>query len=105
MRNLLLSIDDRGDNGRINNARHSGLWLDRRIRQLDEIQWGMFPFQSEAYVPLGTVTLQFPPYWFGSTAIMTTTTLVITAQSMTHFIQHQHAIICFPASFLRLIVL
>ena len=34
---------------------------------MDEIQWGTFPFQPEAYVSLGTVTLRFPPYWFGPT--------------------------------------
>ena len=88
MRDLLLGINNRRDNGRINDARHSGLWLDRRLRQMDEIQWGTLPFRSEAYVSLGTVTLQFPPYWFGSMAIMTTTTFIITARSMTHPIQH-----------------
>ena len=51
---------------------------------MDEIQWGMFPFQSEAYVPLGTVMLRFPPYWFRSTAIMTTTIFVIMARGMIH---------------------
>ena len=102
---LLLGIDDRGDNGRINNARHSGLWLSRRLRQLDEIQWGTFPFQSGAYVSLGTVMLWFPPYWSGSTAIMTTTISVITACIMTHLIWHQHAIICLLVSFLHLIIL
>ena len=72
---------------------------------MDEIQWGMFPFRSEAYVSLGTVMLQFPPYWFGSTAIMTTTTFIIMAHGMTHPFQHQHAIVHLFASFLRLIVL
>ena len=104
-RDLLLSIDNRGDNGRIDDTRHSGLWMDRRLRQLDEIQWGMFPFWPEAYVSLGTVMLRFPPYWFGSTAIMTTTTFVITARGMTHSIQHQHAIIHLIASILCFIVL
>ena len=105
MQNLLLSIDNRGNNGRINDARHSRLWLSRRLRQLDEIQWGTLPFQSEAYVSLGTVTLRFPPYWFRPTAIMTTITFVITAWSMTHFIWHQHTIICLLALFLCLVVL
>ena len=58
-RNLLLSIKNRGDDSRVNDARHSGLlvgeWL--KATELDEIQWGMFPFQSEAYVSLGTVML------------------------------------------------
>ena len=53
----------------------------------------MFPFQPETYVSLGTVTLQPPPHWSGSTAIMTMIALVITAHMMTYHIQHQHAII------------
>ena len=63
-------------------------WLVKAVKAtvLDEIQWGTFPFQSEAYVSLGTVTLQFPPYWFGSMANMTTTTFIIMARSMTHLI-------------------
>ena len=34
-------------------------WLVEAVEVtvMDEIQWGMFPFQSEAYVSLGTVTL------------------------------------------------
>ena len=70
---------------------------------LDDIQWGMFPFRSEVYVSLGTVTLQFPPYWFRSMAIMTTTTFIITACSMTQPFQHQHAIIRLLASLLCLL--
>ena len=73
--------------------------------ELDKIQWGMFPFRPEAYVSLGTVTLQLPSHWSGSTAIMTTITLVITACMTIHLIRHQHAIICLLASFLHLIVL
>ena len=82
-------------------------WLVEWLRQqeLDEIQWGMFPFQSKAYVSLGMVTLQSPPYWSGSTAIMTMITLVIMAHMMIHLIQYQHAIIHLFASFLHLIVL
>ena len=72
---------------------------------LDDIQWGMFPFRPEAYISLGTVMLRFPPYWIGTTAIVTTITLVIMAHGMTHFIRHQHAIICLLASLLRFIVL
>ena len=72
---------------------------------MDEIQWGMFPFRSEAYVSLGKVMLRFPLYWFRSMAIMTTTTFVITARSMTHPIRYQHTIVRFLASFLHLIVL
>ena len=72
---------------------------------MDEIQWGTFPFRPEAYVSLGTVTLQFLPYWFGSTAIMTMTTFIITARGMTHPIQHQYAIVRLLASLLRFIVL
>ena len=72
---------------------------------MDEIQWGTFPFQPEAYVSLGTVMLRLPPYWSGSTAIMTTTTFVTTARSMTHPLRHQHATVHLFVSFLRLIVL
>ena len=39
--------------------------------ELDEIQWGTSPFRSKAYVSLGMVTSPLPPYWFGSTAVMT----------------------------------
>ena len=68
-------------------------WLVKQLRwqELDEIQWGMFPFWPEAYVSLGLVTLQSPPHWLGSTAIMTTITFV-TACMMIHPIQHQHII-------------
>ena len=62
-------------------------WLvDEQIKttELDEIQWGMCPFQSKAYVSLGMVTLQSFPHWSRSTAIMTTITLVITAHMMIH---------------------
>ena len=80
-------------------------WLKRRSQLLDEIQWGTFPFQPEAYVSLGTVILRFSPYWFRSTAIMTTITFVITTRSMTHPIRHQHTIICLIVISLRFIVL
>ena len=83
-------------------------WLvDEQIKtiELDEIQWGMFPFQSEAYVSLGTVTLRSFSHWSGSTVIMTTIDLIITVHMMIHPIQHQHAIIHLLASFLHLIVL
>ena len=76
-----------------------------KATELDEIQWGMFPFWPEAYVSLGTVTLQPLPRWFGPMAIMTTIALVITARMMTYHIRHQHAIIHLLALFLRLIVL
>ena len=104
-RDLLLGVDNGRDNGRIDDTRHSGLWMDRKLRQLDDIQWGMFPFQPEAYVSLGMVTLRLPPYWIGSTAIITKITLVITARSMTHPFRHQHAIVHLLAPFLHLIVL
>ena len=61
---------------------------------MDEIQWSTFPFWPEAYVSLGMVTLWLSPYWSGSTAIMTTTTFVTMACSMTHPFRHQHIIIC-----------
>ena len=106
-RDLLLSINDRGDNSGINDARHSKElvgWANKTT-VLDKVQWGMFPFQSKAYVPLGTIMLRFPPYWFGSMAIMTMIILVNTARRMTHLIRHQHAIVRLIVSFLRFIVL
>ena len=64
-----------------------------KATKLDEIQWGMFSFQPEAYVSLGMLMLQFLPHWSGSTAIMTTIVSVIMAHMMIHPIQHQHIII------------
>ena len=64
-----------------------------KTTELDEIQWGMFPFWPEAYASLGTVTLQSSPHRSRSTAIMTTIAFVITARMMTYHLRHQHAII------------
>ena len=106
-RDLLLGMDNRRNNSGIDNTRHSRGLVGKAVKTtvLDDIQWGTFPFRPEAYVSLGMVTLRFPPYWIGSTAIMTTITLVITARGMIHFIQHQHAIVRLLAPFLCLIVL
>ena len=42
-------------------------WLVEWVKttELDDIQWGTFPFWSKTYVSLGTVMWWFPSHWFG----------------------------------------
>ena len=56
---------------------------------------GYVSLQSETYVSLGMVKTRSSHHWSGTTAIMTTINLVIMAHTVTHHIQHQHAIIYF----------
>ena len=57
---------------------------------------GYVSLWSEAYVSLGTAMSRSSPHWSGSTAIMTTISLVITAHTMIHHVRHQHTIIHLP---------